>query len=170
MTGRRSTRRRRSAGSLPDHVRRTLVVAQTEEARLSEPSLSRPLGEADLRHDLRSCPMSAAGNRTHIGERRIADLELAQPDAQFGEPLGAVAGPDLPRISEPVRLVVPARQGAEVGSAAGRLVVPADHELLPEDALELQPVLGATARIGRIGTLGDQPFPARAASLRESTL
>ena len=83
---------------------------------------------------------------------------------------GAVAGPDLPRIPEPVSLVVADEQGAEVCSAAGGLGVAADHELLPEHALELQPVFGATVRIGRNGTLGDQPLPAGAAGLREATL
>src|SRR5262249_22215682 len=141
-----------------------------EEAWLPEPSLRSPLGEPDLRHELRTRPMSPTGDRLRVGERRLSDLERAQPDAQLSEPLGGVARPDLPGIPQPISVVVANEQGADVGRAAGRLVVPADHELLPEDALELQPVLGATTRIRRIGALGDQTFPARAACLGEPTL
>src|SRR5262245_11806560 len=54
---------------LLDDIRRRLVVAQAKEAGLPEPPLGRPFGEADLRDELRSRPVGAAGNRPRVGER-----------------------------------------------------------------------------------------------------
>src|SRR5262245_30416020 len=127
----------RSAGLLPDDVRRILVVAQAEKAGLPEPSIRGPLGEPDLRDELGLRPVRPTGDRPRVGERRLADFERAQLSAELPESLGAVARPDLPRIPKPISLVVADEQGAEVGAAAGGVGVAADHELLPEHAFEL---------------------------------
>src|SRR5262245_40433139 len=96
-----------------------LVVAQAEEAGLSEPSVRCPFGESDLRHKVGARPMSPARHGPRVGERRLRDLQLAQPNSEFGEPLGAVARPDLSCITEQISLVVADEQRTEVGSAAG---------------------------------------------------
>ncbi|HEY6607243.1 MAG TPA: hypothetical protein VIZ44_12895 [Gaiellaceae bacterium] len=113
------------ARSLPDDIRRTLVVPQTEETWLPQPALTRPLGEPDLGHELWPRPVGAPRDRPRVRERRLGRLQLAQPSTELPERLRAVAGGDLPRVPEPVRLVVADEQGAEVGPAAGGVGVAA---------------------------------------------
>ena len=55
-----------------------LVVAQPEEARLPQPTVARPLGEADLGDQLGAGPVRAARDRSRIDERRLGRLQLAQ--------------------------------------------------------------------------------------------
>ena len=57
-----------------------------------------------------------------------------------------------------VAVVVAEQQGAEPGAGSPRVGVPADDELLPVLALELQPVPGPSPEpVGRVGPLGDDP-------------
>ena len=49
---------------------------------------------------------TATWDRPRVGER-LRGLQFAQPGTELGEPLGAVAGPDLPRIPGPSILHLP---------------------------------------------------------------
>ena len=65
----------RSTGPLPDDLVRALVVAQPEEARLAQPTVVRPLGEADLGDQLGPGPVRAPWDRSSVDERRCRLLE-----------------------------------------------------------------------------------------------
>src|SRR5688500_10670587 len=68
-------RRRPLGGSFPDDVARRLVVAQAEVAGMPQAPVARPLGEADLGHQLGLYPVRAAWNRMHVGEGTVGALE-----------------------------------------------------------------------------------------------
>src|SRR5271166_645826 len=159
-----------SRGALADHIGRGLVVAQPEEARLTQPAVTGPLGKADLGHQLGPCPMRAARDRSRVDEWRLRCLELAQARAKLSERLGAEARTHLPGIGESRPLVVAHEERAEVGPAAARIGVAADDELLLPGALELQPVPRAARRVARVNALGDQALPARSAGVEETPL
>jgi hypothetical protein len=59
-----------SSGPLPDDLGGGLVVAQPEKARLPQPTVTRPLGEADLGDQLGAGPVRAARDRSRIESQR----------------------------------------------------------------------------------------------------
>ena len=160
----------RSRRTLADDLVRVLVVAQAEEARLAQATVGRPLGEANLTDELRPRPVCAARDRSRVDERRLGRLERAYPCTEVAQRRRAVAGADLPGVTEPAVLVVADEQRTEVSAAARGLGEAADDELLLPGALQLQPILRATLAIRRIRTLGDEPLPAGPASLGEPSL
>ena len=94
----------------------------------------------------RSSPYSAAGGR---GREVSLWCSRSRPSRRSGE--------RLPRSSGP--------EGAKIGPAAGGIGITADDELLLPDALQLQPIFGASSDVRRVGTLAMRPSqPARQAS------
>src|SRR4051795_13356008 len=150
---------------LADHVRGGLVVAQAEEARMAQPAGAGPLGEADLRDELRGGPRDAALlDRRRVGERRVVAAQRAQPFAEIAQRLMVEAGADLARVAQRAAVVVPEEERAELRPRAARRAafvegaeegppapppgparrgVAADHELLALLALHLEPVARA---------------------------
>ena len=78
----------------------------------------------------------------------------------------------------PDRLIMPDRhcpgmpQVTAVDGQFGthRICIAADDQFLLPCALEFQPVTRAAADVGRVGALGDQPFPPCTAGVGESAL
>src|SRR5690242_2100791 len=125
---------------LSNHVGRAFVVAQPEEARLTQPTVARPFGEPDLCDDLGLRPVCSGRHRASINERRLGRLQCAQPLAQVAQRRDGVAGAHLPGVPEPIVLVVADEQRPEFDPASAGIGVPADHQLLLPRALQLQPV------------------------------
>src|SRR3954452_3542173 len=156
---------------LADHVGGGLVVAQAEEARMAQPAGAGPLGEADLRDELRGGPRDAALlDRRRVGERRVVAAQRAQPFAEIAQRLMVEAGADLARVAQRAAVVVPEEERAELRPRAARRGVAPDHELLPLLALHLQPVARAPVGVGAVRALGDEALPPLAARLGEQRL
>src|SRR3954468_6471279 len=110
---------------LAHHLARRLVVAQPEEARVSQASVARPLGEADLRHELWLHPRDAA----------LADrvLERCRRPPQRREPVRDVAqrglveaGAHLAGVAQLAVGVVTDEERAEIGPRPARRRVSPD--------------------------------------------
>src|SRR5262249_57975432 len=93
-------------------------------------------------------------------------LELPQPLAEPLERRAVEAGADPARVHEATRLVVhPQQERAELFARSLGLREAGDDELLPREALHLEPVPAAARSVGRVLALGDDAFkprPARA--------
>src|SRR5215470_7467431 len=131
--------------------------------------VGRPLAEAHLADEAGLGPVHPACRRP----RRVAAIERRPVALQAGQrrvegvqgPL-AEAGADLARVHElPVAVVVAEQQRAEAGPRPLWVGEAADDELLAALALELQPVLGPSGSVRRVGALGDDPLPAVGAGL-----
>src|SRR5215469_17845168 len=155
-----------SRGCLPNYLVRILVVPQALEPRVAQLPVGRPLAEAHLADEARLDPV-------HVGPRQVAAVERRPVALQAGQrrvegvqrPL-AEAGADLARVRElAVGVVVAEQQRAEAGPRPLRVGEAADDELLAALALELQPVLGPSGSVRRVGALGDDPLPALGAGL-----
>src|SRR6266498_997342 len=101
--------------ALPDDVLGRLVPPKTLEPRMSELPVAGPLGERDLRHQLRFHPARPSRD-VGVVERRIAALELAEAPAQVAKDLLRVTRSDLPGIAEPAILVVADDERTELRS------------------------------------------------------
>ena len=77
-----------------------------------------------------------------------------------------VAGANLAGVAKRLALVVAHQQRAEVLAGALGGGVPADDELLLQDALDLEPVGGARADVAGLRPLRDDPFGAAAQASR----
>ena len=129
---------------------RGLVVAQAEEARVAQPAVARPLGEADLRDELGLDPghvalliarrRRTAGRRARSGAQPLAEIAQRRARRSRCRP--------CPRTRARRRRSSRAAARRTRARALRRRVA-ADHELLPVLALELQPV--ARARRARTG-------------------
>src|SRR4051794_21523923 len=130
-----------------------------------------PLGEADLRHELRLDPRDAAlADRRRVGEGRIGALERPKPRPEVAQRRLVEAGPDLAGVPQGAVVVVAEQERAELGARAPGRGVAADDELLALLALELQPVPRAPVAVGAVGALSDHALPALAARLGEHRL
>src|SRR4029079_1169339 len=83
-----------------------LVVAQPKKARLPQPIITRPLGEADLSDQVGARPVRAARERTRVDERRVRRLQLSQLRAKLAQRRRGVPGADLSGLFELAVLVV----------------------------------------------------------------
>src|SRR3954447_10388712 len=151
----------RSGRTLAHDVARPLVLAQSEEARLTQPAGAGPLGEADLGDEPRLDPVGALRQRLDgLAEGRLVRLERVELLAQVRQRPGVEPGADLAGVAQDAVLVVADEQRAEADARALRLGEAADHDLLLEEALELEPVTRAAGAVRRIGALGDHALPA----------
>src|SRR3954447_5104233 len=141
----RSRRRRgppRGASPLPHHLPRRLVLPHPEEARVAKAPVGGPLGEADLRHQLRLHP----GRATHAGNLVVAregprrPLALAHLGADLVQRRAVEPGADLSGVDQLAVAVVAEQERTELLARAARCGEAADHDFLAVLALELQPV------------------------------
>ena len=112
----------------------------------------------------------APRSRTSSANGDVLAPQRLEPRGEVAQRRAREPGADLARVAQPPVLVVAEQQRAEVGAAALRRRVAADHELLLGRALELEPVARAAVDVRRVGALGDQPLPALAARLAEQLL
>src|SRR4051794_28284690 len=101
-----------------------------------------PLGEADLRDQLRldpGCP-AHAWDLVVARERARGPLAAAHLGAELVQHPPVEAGADLARIDQVAVAVVAQQQCAELLARPARRGEPSDHELLAVLALELEPV------------------------------
>src|SRR5262249_3676474 len=100
-----------------------------------------PFAEPDLSDELRADPVHALPlDARRVRERGCGALELRQHAREPVELPPVEAGPDLPRVAERSVLLVAHEQRADPGPAALRVGPPDHHELLLQDALELEPL------------------------------
>src|SRR5690606_33040803 len=97
-----------------------LVVAESEEDRLAELPVGRPLGVRDLRDELRLEPRESAPPR-RIGERRRAAHERAEALPQRLETLLGEAGADLADVEQRAVTTAAEQQRAEAAARASGL-------------------------------------------------
>src|SRR6478735_4684281 len=76
-----------------------LVEAQAEEARVAQAAGGRPLGEAELGHELRLDPRRVAVARC-VDERGVLTMQRAQALAEIQQRGVIEAGADLARVAE----------------------------------------------------------------------
>src|SRR5439155_2666032 len=161
---------RGSARDLAHDLAGRLVVAQALVAGLAQLAAPRPLGERDLRHQLRLGPARLA-RRITGGEWRGAALAPLQLIAQPVERALVEPGPHLARVAQPaVGQVVADQQRPEAPPRAPRRRPAADHELLPVRALDLQPVARAGRDVRARGELCEDALPAALARRAERGL
>jgi len=141
-----------SPGALADNLGGGLVVAHPKEARLPEPTLTRPLGEADLGNQLGASPVRAARDRSRIGERRLRRLQLPQPHPKLAERRCGVTGTDLPGVFELASLVVADEEGAEVGET-GRTILLRHDGRTPRVCLLLHGLTASPPQFAEFGRL-----------------
>ncbi len=155
------------SGHFPHHVGGVLVPPQALEPGMAQPPVRRPFGETDLGDEPGFHPVHPRpGQATDGFEGRLRSLIGRQGRVQAGQGAPIEAGAHLAGVSQlAVAVVVAQQQRAEPGAGSPRVGVAADDELLRVLALELQPVPGAPGPVGRVGPLGDDPFPALDAGL-----
>src|SRR6185312_6839317 len=150
------------------HLARELVLAQTFEARMPQPSIARPLGEGDLRHELGLEPHRIlALDRRDLLERRSRPFERLELAAETIEIGGVEPGADLAGINELAALEGPEQQRREWFALDLRAAEAADDELLAFEAFDLEPVLAAARAIKRIRALRHDAFEPKCTGLRE---
>src|SRR3984893_1626840 len=119
-----------------------------------------PLDEADPHDQLRTYPVRAQARQPlRLRERRYRQLDRVESRAQIEEQLRVEAGADLSHEDEIVAVVVADEQRTETGARALRIGKAADHELLRELALHLQPEPRSSVLVRRASPLGDHAFP-----------
>jgi hypothetical protein len=107
---------------------------------MAQAAVARPLAEADLGDEPGLHPRRVR-LADHVGERRALAAQRREALREVAQGRSREAGPDLARVAQvAVLLVVAEQQGPEIGAAAPRRGVAADHQLLLGRALELQPV------------------------------
>src|SRR5215472_14083079 len=135
----------RLPGDLPHHVAGVLVLPEALEARGPQVAGPRPLSKLELRDEPRLDEMGAslgpAGVERGVGTRQAFQHPAQSAQHRLGEP-----GSHLSCIHEAVAGVVADQDGTRQPPAPPLPFDPAaDHELLPEAVLHLQPGAAATA-------------------------
>src|SRR5439155_27145298 len=116
-------------------------------------------------------PVCVAGQPGPGRERRGLLLPCLQLAPQVLEHLLRVPGPDLPRVDETAVAVVDAdEESAQPHPGTLGIGEAADHDLLLEVALDLQPAACPPGGIGHVPALGDDPFHSHAARVLEDLL
>ena len=165
---RRSPGRRRD---LARHLARRLVEAQRDEDRMAHVALGRPLAKRHLGDELGPDPALAAGaaprpaaGRDRVDrERRRLRLERDQARVQVARGARVPAGADVAGVGQHALLVRAEEQAADLAARAVAVGEAADHELLAQRALQLEPGLAALRHVGRVGALDDDALELHAA-------
>src|SRR3974390_2719813 len=151
---------------LPYDLGWVLVVAQALEPWMAQLAVRRPFAEADLGDQTRLDPVHAGPRQAAAVERGPVLLQPGQRGMQAVQGLPAEAGADLAGVGQlAVGVVVAQRRRTDPGAGPSRVGEAADDEFLAGFALELQPVPAPARAVGRVGALGDEPFPAAGARL-----
>src|SRR3954470_9016162 len=97
---------------LADDVARGLVLPQPEEARVAQATVGGPLGEADLRHELRLDPGGAAhaGDLVVARERARGPLAASHLGTELAQHRAVEAGADLAGVDQLAVAVVAEQQ------------------------------------------------------------
>src|SRR5215471_710742 len=154
-------------GKLPHHGGSGLVLAQTEERRVTHPPVLRPFAEAHLGHQLRLDPVWAADTRRLRREGTSLALERAQPARELPQRLFREACADLPRVDQAALLVHAGEERPQAHPRAFRIGVAPDDDLLPLGAFDLEPLAASRAAIGRVPQLGHDALETVPAGLGE---
>src|SRR5262250_3877749 len=142
-----------------------LVLSQPQERRVADSAVVGPVGEAYLADQKGLGPVMAAAGRDRAGLewRRGAHERLESLPDRLERGL-VETGSDLRHVDETghgFRAVVePQVQRAEVAARALRIGVAADHELLSQVALDLDPVAAARAGVEAARALGHDALEA----------
>src|SRR5262249_25571935 len=122
---------------------------------MTDTAIARPLSKANLSDQPRLDPVMSAPARRAAGERRGRALERPKLRADRLERSLVEPGAHLGDVDQLAPVVEAQMQGAEVRPRALRHRVAADHELLAELALDLQPVARALGGIRTVTLLRD---------------
>src|SRR5262249_6345890 len=127
---------------------------------MTDTAIARPLSKANLSDQPRLDPVMSAPARRAAGERRGRALERPKLRADRLERSLVEPGAHLGNVDQLAPVVEAQMQSAEVRPRALRHRVAADHELLPELALDLQPVARALRGIRAVALLRDHALEA----------
>src|SRR5262249_44705130 len=136
------------------------IRTQCEKGRVTNTAIARPLGKANLGDERRLDPVMSASRWRPADERRRRARQRPERLADRLERPVVETRADLGHVHELTALVEPEVQRAEVSAGALRHGVAADHELLPEPTLDLEPVPGALRGVLAVATLGDHTLQA----------
>src|SRR5262249_31381320 len=146
---------------LAGDLARRLVDAQPVERRMPQLPVGRPLGEADLRDELRTYEVALLRQRDAAGrERRRALLARREVAVETLQRRVVEAGPAAADVAQPAALLHAEQQRAEADPRARRLGVAPDDELLALRAADLAPGRRAPAFVDRIAALRDDALDA----------
>src|SRR3569623_102880 len=147
------------------HAVRRLVLAHTDEPRVSQLVVPGPLHERDLHDDLRPHPVPRTPRQSRPARERTRFLrECIEPRAPRDQLRRIAPGAALAGHHEVGAVVVPDEQRAQSLPLATRIRKTADDELLRRLDLHLQP-RGRTPRlVHRPAALRDHALPALARS------
>ena len=87
-------------GRFPAHVAWVLVVAQPQVDRMAQLAIGGPLGEFDLRHELRRRPMWPFIRARPDAERAFVNFERREQLHQAGEYPLVESGPGMPDVHQ----------------------------------------------------------------------
>src|SRR6478672_13578632 len=123
-------------------------------------AIRRPLSEPHLCHELRSHPVHTL-HRDPLGiaQRRRRSLQTAETSAQPLQLALVEPRAHLPAEPEITILVVTDEQRPQPRACPTGFGPPDHDELLLVAALELEPVLRPSVRVGRRGSLRDETLP-----------
>src|ERR671931_1552989 len=143
----------------PGDLARGFVRSKSEEGRLPELAVGRPLRERELRHKgwTHPCRIPLAGSGL---ERRTHCAQPREPSRQIGERVAREARSDLPDVAQPPVVEQSDQERAEMLARAFRRGESADDELgfLPD--LDLEPrVRARPGPVRRAIVLRDDAFP-----------
>src|SRR5262249_34064782 len=106
---------------------------------MPKPGVGRPLGESDLRDQLRTNPVRPFVRLREILERALVRFERLQQLHYTREFFLVEAGAAVPDVDEIAPLVHAEQQRAEIRSCVPWFGPSADHELLLANELHLPP-------------------------------
>ena len=144
--------------SLDQTLFRVLVVPKPEEYRLPQQPVPRDLLVPYLRHELRLYPVTLRLGRHRAFEGRRRGGEPLQLRRDLFELFGVEPAPRPPCVDEFAIRVAAEMERAESAAAPLGSGVAHDDEVPGLVGANLQPVVRATALVGRIGFLGDDAF------------
>src|SRR5207237_9091155 len=127
---------------------------------MTDPTIACPFGEAHFAHEPGIDPVVVAAGGGAARERRGRARERAELLADGLERAVVEARADLRDVHELALVVEAQMERAEVSARALRQRVAADHELLPELTLDLEPVSRTLRGIRTVALLGDDALQA----------
>jgi hypothetical protein len=145
-----------------------LVFPKPQERRLPQQAIIGPIGKLDLCDELGLDPMDTAptSQRRLTLERRLLAFEPVHSTLHLNQSRLVESRAHSTRVGQVALIVIiPKQQGAEARSRAPRRGESSDHEFLFVAALAFLPAWTAAGQIGRLGSLGYDPFEAPPAGL-----
>ena len=139
---------------------RVLVVADAEEDRLAETSVSSPFAELHLDDDFRLNPMGFLIRPRCLDEGRCFPFERFELAIHLLQSLPRESATGVADVDEAILVEVSEQNCADVLTTVARLGIATDDELLAEFDLQFQPVARAIARlVPGIDAFADDAFP-----------